>query len=418
MGNTQKLGKLVNGLTVLDSGNVGINTSSPDALLRIDSNVASATNNMLYLYNSDYTATTRTFIRVRNNITVGSTYSSYFGQGVDHKTYIIANDTSRNDIVINGDNGNVGIGTNSPEAALHITGAIAAAPAADGVLLGVQSNFAVIHLNGSASTGSLIDFSTNGTDRKGRIEYSNVTNDMIFSTNASQKLTITSAGNVGIGTSSPAFPLHIYSPPGTFNALVQMQGTTNYSGFYAKNTGGELYLAIDNSTGTGFGNGGYSRVIYSNGSYPLDFYTNDLIRMRITNGGIVTIPNQPAFSVYQIGLNGGTGIMTYTNAILNRGGCVNLSNGRFTAPVAGAYQFSFMAFQQTGDTNVLSCTLFKNGTTTLIRTYQNDPNTGYGPEATISAVLSLAANDYVYINVTSGTIHGNEDGFFSGFLIG
>lgn len=103
-------------------GNVGIGTSSPDALLRIDSNVASTTNNMLYLYNADYTGTTRSFIRIRNNITAGSTYSTYIGQGVDHKTYIIANDTSRNDIVINGDNGNVGIGTASPAARLQVDG--------------------------------------------------------------------------------------------------------------------------------------------------------------------------------------------------------------------------------------------------------------------------------------------------------
>ena len=48
-------------------------------------------------------------------------------------------------------------------------------------------------------------------------------------------------------------------------------------------------MAIDNSAGTGFGNGVYSRVIYSNGSYPLDFYTNDLIRMRITSGGDINM---------------------------------------------------------------------------------------------------------------------------------
>ena len=408
MGNTQKLGKLVNGLTVLDSGNVGINTSSPDALLRIDSNVASATNNMLYLYNSDYTATTRTFIRVRNNITVGSTYSSYFGQGVDHKTYIIANDTSRNDIVINGDNGNVGIGTNSPEAALHITGAIGAAPAADGVLLGVQSNFAVIHLNGSSSTGSLIDFSTNGTDRKGRIEYSNVTNDMIFSTNASQKLTITSAGNVGIGTISPSGLLQV----GVANSGIYIDTTTQYTPkIIAAGTISDIQIQS-------VGNGGNVYLNAPGTTSLITMSTNGAERMRISSGGIVTIPNQPAFSVYQVSQNGGTGIMTYNTTILNRGGCVNLANGRFTAPVAGAYQITFMAFQQNGDTNVLSCNFYKNGASTTVRTYQNDSDTGYGPHQTLSTILLLAANDYVYVNITSGTIHGNEDGFFSGFLIG
>ena len=102
-------------------GNVGIGITNPEAQLHIATNVASATNNMLYLYNSDYAATTRTFVRVRNNISVGSTYSSYFGQGADGKTYIIANDTSRNDIVIKGDNGYVGIGTNNPQVLFEVS---------------------------------------------------------------------------------------------------------------------------------------------------------------------------------------------------------------------------------------------------------------------------------------------------------
>jgi hypothetical protein len=96
-------------------------------------------------------------------------------------------------------------------------------------------------------------------------------------------------GNIGIGTTSPLFPLHIYYPPSTSNALINIESTTNYSGFYAKNTSGGLYLAIDNSTGTGFGNGSYSRLIYSTGNYPLDFYTNDAIKMRITSVGNVGI---------------------------------------------------------------------------------------------------------------------------------
>jgi hypothetical protein len=107
-------------MRITSTGNVGIGTNSPDALLRIDSNTASANNNMLYLYNADFTSTTRSFIRVRNNISAGSTYSSYFGQGADKKTYIIANDTSRNDLVINGDDGYIGMGTKNPSSRLTI----------------------------------------------------------------------------------------------------------------------------------------------------------------------------------------------------------------------------------------------------------------------------------------------------------
>jgi hypothetical protein len=123
-----------NNTLYVSSSNVGIGISSPTTQFNVYSNNASTLNAMAEFYNVDYTSTTRNFIRVRNGISVGSTYSSYFGQGADHKTYIIANNTSRNDIVIDGDNGNVGIGTNSPTYPLHVS-------ASNGTLkLGITTN--------------------------------------------------------------------------------------------------------------------------------------------------------------------------------------------------------------------------------------------------------------------------------------
>jgi hypothetical protein len=65
------------------------------------------TNNVIAeFYNGDYTAGTKNFIRVRNNVSIGSSMSSYFGQGQDNNTYIVSNDFSRGgDIVINGNTG-------------------------------------------------------------------------------------------------------------------------------------------------------------------------------------------------------------------------------------------------------------------------------------------------------------------------
>jgi hypothetical protein len=76
-------------------------------------------------YNGDFTAGARTFIRVRNQISAGSTMSSYFGQGQDGKTYIIANNSARGgDIVIDGNNGNVGFGISNPQSQVHLNGTI------------------------------------------------------------------------------------------------------------------------------------------------------------------------------------------------------------------------------------------------------------------------------------------------------
>jgi hypothetical protein len=252
---------------------------------------------------------------------------------------------------------------------------------------------------------------------------------MVFKTGDTERMRITSTGNVGIGTSSTSAKTEIR---GNGNTAINSAGTLFVtSGGTATQTaevGGQISFGawLNGDLGQPYPVAAIKGVTESSvtdtNKGALVFATmNSTVnaeRMRITSGGIVTKPYQPAFSVYQVSQNGGSGIMTYSTTILNRGNCVNLTNGRFTAPVAGAYQLTFMAFQQNGNTDVLSCVFYINGANSVVRTYQNDSDTGYGPHQTLSAVLSLAANDYVYVNVTSGTIHGNEDGFFSGFLIG
>lgn len=69
---------------------------------------ANANNVIAEFWNGDYTAGTKNFIRVRNAVSLGSTMSSYFGQGQDGNTYITSNDFARGgDIVIGGTTGDV-----------------------------------------------------------------------------------------------------------------------------------------------------------------------------------------------------------------------------------------------------------------------------------------------------------------------
>jgi len=97
---------------------------------------------------------------------------------------------------------------------------------------------------------------------------------------------IDSSGNVGIGTASPATPLHIN---GTTAAQIRSQATTGFAGLHNTNSSGNFYHMIDNSTGAGFSSGAYARVIYSDGAYPMAFYTNANERMRIDSSGRVFI---------------------------------------------------------------------------------------------------------------------------------
>jgi hypothetical protein len=95
------------------------------------------------------------------------------------------------------DGTNLGIGTTSPDASLHVAGAIASAPTGSGLLAGVAAGYGVAQLNGT--NGGFVDFSTSGVDFYGRILYVNSTNVMSFFTNTSERMRLDSSGNLGLG---------------------------------------------------------------------------------------------------------------------------------------------------------------------------------------------------------------------------
>ena len=100
--------------------------------------------------------------------------------------------------------GNVGIGTTSPTAKLHIEG--------DGSIIRLQNN-------NSDANGTFIDFRDSTGARTGYVGTTGVSDDMFlftqaskpirFFTNATERARITGAGNVGIGTTSPSTKLEV-----------------------------------------------------------------------------------------------------------------------------------------------------------------------------------------------------------------
>jgi hypothetical protein len=95
-------------------------------------------------------------------------------------------------------------------------------------------------------------------------------------------------GNLGVGLTSPTCAVDAYST--TSNAArVRVTGTTNYAMLQAVNSGGNLYCALDNSTGSAFGVGNYSAVLWNGANSPLVFATNNTEKMRISSAGNVGI---------------------------------------------------------------------------------------------------------------------------------
>jgi hypothetical protein len=66
----------------------------------------------------------------------------------------------------------------------------------------------------------------------GMISYNNSTDNLLFNTNGSEAMRIDSSGSVGIGTTTPSFPLHIDA--GTLNTALFLESTDPVVGIYFK----------------------------------------------------------------------------------------------------------------------------------------------------------------------------------------
>ena len=188
--------------------------------------------------------------------------------------------------------GNVGIGTTSPSAKLHVSGTAAAADNSSSIIFSlgatVESYVGVANAGGNIISGSA----------QGDTVFRNNGGNILFSTDSGSnaQVYIKSNGNVGIGTDSPTQPLEIKFSDNTGgkNGLTLHNTSTSSSGAYSG-----LVMKAENATVTGdifavpstgsVFNGG-ALLLRTQTNHPMVFQTNSSNRMTIlANGNVVLV---------------------------------------------------------------------------------------------------------------------------------
>lgn len=330
--------------------------------------------------------------------------------------------------------GNVGIGTSSPLASLHI--------AKQSLIFSGTGNPYGMYLYPTSSGESYLDVitgSSSGTDINIRTYSNGIYNSLIksalsgtttiFQTGGSERMRIDSSGNVGIGTSSPS----------SYGKLVVTGG---YGAFLSGSSGALASLSVGRTTpevtiGVAAAGGNYfsgavaGDVALAYGSGNLLFGSGNIgsagtERMRLDSSGRLTFSNQPAFDAIppaSYTLNGGDQTVAGTwSEVTDRNNNFNPANGTFTAPVAGFYHFTWSSFVTSTSTRNDAYILVNGGTRV------RSEISGYAAGTTnrssmVSVTTYLAANDNVtvgvYINGTGSTYSSPSPwGRFSGFLVG
>ena len=266
------------------------------------------------------------------------------------------------------------------------------------------------------------------TGEAGSIAYNHGDNYIKLSTNGTnggtERLRISSTGNLALGsTHGSGFSNHTnFFLGGMGNLYVDTSASSgssfsmsnnayiNSAGNWVYRTGGKASNIYHYEGAIGFRNAGPgsagNTISWSEG-------------LKIDNNGYVTKPSQPSFAAFKAA-NSYTqsGVIVFDATRHNIGGHYSTSNGRFTAPVAGRYQFTFYSIIKGNYSNAYYSIRINGsaGSGMYVHVSQSIGNVWEGECTTW--ILDLNANDYVDINSNSSiNWHGNDWQLFSGQLL-
>jgi len=194
-------------ITIDASGNVGIGTASPEALLSLSKTTAGGEGGYIYIDNPA-TSTLNSKSGIKFGTSSGASFASIptgeitnvvtdAGSGASALTFGTFNGTASGERMRIDSSGNVGIGTDSPSSYFSPE-----------LVVHSSSNLGGITIRSNATTDTnylLFADGTSGNERyRGYVGYDHNADTMNLATGASPAITIDSSGNVGIGLTSPA----------------------------------------------------------------------------------------------------------------------------------------------------------------------------------------------------------------------
>lgn len=278
---------------VTSAGNVGIGTSSPTALLHLST-----------------PTTTDTVIRLDRNNTERASVAGVFDGLLLNGAQVVRLSTGSTERVRIDANGNVGVGTSSPGAAVDV---------ANGAMLRITNDAASLRLRSSTTP---TNYGEVAIDSSGTTYFTSQTGNVFLSAMGAagqvlfrsgggvERMRIDASGNVGIGTSSPSSKLEVSNGANSNGALKVSTTGTAAGNFASMNfvTGTAVWTA-----GTEASNGRF--FIYSNAASrdQLSFSggTNSDVTLTTTGTGTFRF-NTGSTERLRIDTNGNLGIGTTT----------------------------------------------------------------------------------------------------------